>query len=208
MTDQTVIDQSRAFVRQVFTQDVNDLLVSYASKELAAKRTLTELADAMYANGARCAQFREAKGEQPLDKALRLEMVRELKDHLWGGLPEDEKCALLLDKKQIKTATEAQKALRKSGSTKLSVYCKRVIDALERIEFPQGMQDDLGGDGDGDGEEVTPVSEKTARQKAIDALNNAARYMRQDDTIAEELISYIYQLIGELGGTVEVSDEE
>lgn len=112
-----------------------------------------------------------------------------------------------LDGLPLGAIPEGTMALRKLASDTVSQYLKRIVSALKKLEPEEDTGGDEGGEGGEGAEVVEPVPEKTPRQQMIDALNNAARYGRKDDSIDTEVLRVVYELIGALGGTADLDAE-
>lgn len=223
---QPVQDSAFAFVCQVMSQPVMDLITASSRNAETAKKKETEsavgmlqAAELVYAQGGRVAHFKETEGETAEDKALRLEMARMLDISITLGMSVSYRKALGTD---VKTATreankQAKKAdknakritaegifspelleTRKNASTHKSVYKARFIKYLEKLENPKAEED-----------KAEPVeeskAEKTQEQLLLEDLVSARGHAMKcapSDKIGQ-MIEVLAVMIGELGGSVE-----
>ena len=126
---QPVQDSAFAFVCQVMSANVVDLITASSRDAEQAKRKETSSAMGMaqaselvFAQGGRVAHFKETEGESAEDKALRLEMVRMLDKAIIAGMSASYRKALEID---VKGATrEANKQAKKADKN-----AKRIVGA-------------------------------------------------------------------------------
>lgn len=223
---QPVQDSAFAFVCQVMSSPVMDLITASSRNAETAKKKETEsamgmlqAAELIFAQGGRSAHFKEMEGESAEDKALRLEMVRMLDIAITLGMSASYRNALATDvkgatreaNKQAKKADKNAKRIvgadlfsaellerKKNASTHKTVYKSRFIAYLEKLENPKVEED-----------KADPVeeskAEKTQEQLLLEDLVSArghAMKCQPTDKIGQ-MIEVLAVMIGELGGSVE-----
>lgn len=223
---QPVQDSAFAFVCQVMSANVVDLITASSRDAEQAKRKETSSAMGMaqaselvFAQGGRVAHFKETEGESAEDKALRLEMVRMLDKAIIAGMSAIYRKALEIDvkgatreaNKQAKKADKNAKRIvgadlfsaetleaKKNASTHKTVYKSRFIAYLEKLENPKVEED-----------KADPVeeskAEKTQEQLLLEDLVSARGHAMKcapSDKIGQ-MIEVLAVMIGELGGSVE-----
>lgn len=223
---QPVQDSAFAFVCQVMSTNVVDLITASSRDAEQAKRKetssamgMSQAAELAFAQGGRVSHFKETEGESAEDKALRLEMVRMLDSAIVAGMSASYRKALEIDVKGAtreanKSAKKADKnakritaegifspellETRKNASTHKTVYKSRFIAYLEKLENPKVEED-----------KADPVeeskAEKTQEQLLLEDLVSArghAMKCQPTDKIGQ-MIEVLAVMIGELGGSVE-----
>ena len=218
-TTLTLAEQQQLFVRQVHTDAFNDALKKLGGDIKSMRQRVKLLGDIAYKNGGRYAHYVNVDGAKAAEKALTAEMVRDWKATLVSGMSKDYPgmTEYKIDKtvySKMKDGPEKDKVAK--GRVKVTkILSKYMSEFVAELALHEGIviepvsrkskSESTGTESDS----AESVAEKTALQQFIDALNNAARYGRKDDTgkVTDADLGVIYALIGKVGGTADFDAE-
>lgn len=171
---------SKRDVERKSAQDRKDRIKPVTESEATAHRAVREAVQVTENAGARWRIAADAVKAH----YKTLPRAEKARDIIFGwmteGLPQADQVALAIDKKALKTATDEQKAARKTAGSKLSVYFARMLE----YAFPKAKAKAKGkgkGEGEGEGEGEGGSKSKSIDERALALVTAALDYLHKNE---------------------------